>query len=75
MQAIPFDTHNFVKRLVTAGMPEQQAEVLAQEQTRLIESSLATKRDIRETEHRLIIRLGAMMVTGIGVVATLVKLL
>ncbi len=30
-----FDTHAFVKRLTAAGMPEQQAEVLAEESTRL----------------------------------------
>ena len=75
MNTIPFDTHGFVKRLVTAGMPERQAEVLAQEQTRLIESSLATKHDIRETEQRLTIHLGGMMVTAVAAVAALVKLL
>jgi hypothetical protein len=31
-----FDTHAFVKRLTAAGMPEAQAEVLADEQVRLI---------------------------------------
>lgn len=50
MNAITFDTHAFVKRLTTAGMPEAQAEVLADEQTNLIENNLATKRDIKELE-------------------------
>ena len=27
-----FDTHDFVKRLTGAGMPEAQAEILAREQ-------------------------------------------
>ena len=27
-----FDTHDFVKRLIGAGMPEAQAEILAREQ-------------------------------------------
>ncbi len=36
---------------------------------------LATKQDLRELEYRLIIRLGAMLVVAITIVATLVKLL
>ena len=46
MSAIPFDTHAFVKRLMAAGMPEPQAEVLADEQAKLIENRLATKSDL-----------------------------
>ncbi len=53
MNTVAFDTHHFVKRLTEAGMPEQQAEVLAEEQTHLIESHLATKQDIKELEARL----------------------
>ncbi len=45
-----FDTHAYVKRLTGAGMPEAQAEVLADEQSRLIDSGLATKRDAKELE-------------------------
>lgn len=41
-----FDTHNFVKRLTAAGMPLGQAEVLAEEQARLIDTRLATKNDL-----------------------------
>ena len=41
-----FDTHGFVKRLTSAGMPEPQAEVLAEEQSRLIQERLATKQDL-----------------------------
>ena len=48
MGLVAFDTHAYVKRLTGAGMPEAQAEVLATEQTRLIENELATKRDIAE---------------------------
>ncbi len=63
------------RRLTAAGMPEAQAEVLAEEQTNLIENNLATKRDLKELEMTLTIRLGGMLVTGIAVVAALVKLL
>jgi len=43
-----FDTHAFVKRLTAVGMPEPQAEVLADEQRRLIDDRLATKEDIAQ---------------------------
>ena len=86
MAAIMFDTHAFVKELTEAGMPEAQAEVLARTQATLIDEKLATKqdlealesrlkRDMREMELRLTLRLGSMMVIAIGVVAALVKLL
>jgi hypothetical protein len=41
-----FNTHAFVKRLTAAGMPEAQAEALADELTPLIEDRLATKDDL-----------------------------
>ena len=75
MAAIMFDTHAFVKQLTEAGMPERQAEVLARSQSILIEEKLATKRDLKELELSLTLRLGSMMVVSIGVVAALVKLL
>ena len=53
MVSIVFDTHAFVKRLTSVGMPEEQAEALADEQARLLDERLATKADLRETEARL----------------------
>jgi hypothetical protein len=41
-----FNTHAFVKRLTAAGMPEAQAEALADELTPLIDERLATKEDL-----------------------------
>ena len=86
MSTVAFDTHAFVKELTRVGMPEEQAEVLAQSQATLIDEKLATKRDLKELEMnlrretkelelRLTIRLGSMMVVAVGVVAALVKLL
>ena len=46
MSVVLFDTHAFVKRLTAAGMPEAQAEVLADQQAQLIDERLATKADI-----------------------------
>lgn len=76
MSAIAFDTHAFIKRLVAAGMPEPQAEVLAEEQAKLIETQLATKadiadvrRDIELAKHELTVRVGAMIVALGGFLA------
>jgi hypothetical protein len=46
MASAIFDTHAFVKRLTAAGMPEPQAEILAEESTRLVGEQVATKQDI-----------------------------
>jgi hypothetical protein len=46
MASAIFDTHSFVKRLTAAGMPEPQAEILAEESTRLVGEQVATKQDI-----------------------------
>ncbi len=78
MASIVFDTHAFVKRLTGVGMPEEQAEALADEQARLIDERLATKDDLERLEQRLIIRLGmmgGMLVVAVVAVAALVKLL
>ena len=46
MSVAVFNTHAFVKRLTAAGMPEAQAEALADELTPLIDDRLATKDDL-----------------------------
>lgn len=53
MSSLVFDTHAFVKKLTNAGMPEAQAEILAQEQANLIENRLATKADITTLEKNI----------------------
>ena len=55
MITLTFDTHKFVKRLIEAGMPEAQAEILAKEQARLIDERIATKRDIAEVKSELVL--------------------
>ena len=62
MSAIAFDTHVFNKRLTSAGMPEAQAEILAEEQAKLIETQLATKTDLEHLKQDLTIRVGAMLI-------------
>lgn len=76
MATITFDTHKFIRTLKESGIPENQAEAIAEAfKAAHFEAELATKTDLRELEYRLIIKLGAMMMAAIAVVATLVKLL
>lgn len=75
MSSIAFDTLAYAKRLRAAGFNEQQAEALAEAQAELVDERLATKQDLRELEYRLTIRLGAMLVVAVSIVATLVKIL
>lgn len=75
MSNVAFNTHSFVKRLTEVGMPAEQAEVLADSYATLIDEKLATRRDLKELELRLTLRLGSMVVTAVGVVAVLSRLL
>ena len=56
-------------------MPLGQTEVLAEEQTKLIDERLATKDDLKMMELRLTMKMGALIAAGIGIVATVTKLL
>lgn len=76
MSSITFDTHRFIKTLEQAGFDEKQAKAVAEAVSQAhLEAELATKNDLKELEYRLTIKLGAMMVTAVTVVAVLVKLL
>ena len=46
MASAIFDSHAFVERLTAAGMPVEQAEILADEQNRFLGEELATKQDV-----------------------------
>lgn len=83
MAAVTFDTHKFIRKLESAGFDTRQAEAVADAfKEAQGEAELATKRDIedlrrdiREAEQRLIIKLGTLMALAVGLVAALVKLL
>ncbi len=89
MATITFDTLKFSKRLKDAGVPDKQAEAEAEALSEVLEvnmTELVTKedltreadllrRDMREMEQRIVIKLGALMAASIGIVAALVKLL
>lgn len=82
LHAITFDTLSYAKRLMAADVPQKQAEAQAEIFAELIEDQIATKadlniirRDLKEMEMRITIRLGTMMAFSITIVAVLVKLL
>lgn len=52
-ETIHFDTHKFVKRMTKAGMAEETAEALADEQMQLIQGELATKQDLAKVQHKI----------------------
>ncbi len=82
MSVIAFDTLKYAKRLKDSGVPDKQAEAEAEALAEVLEVNLKDlptkedlRRDLRELEQRMIIKLGGMMMAAIAIVATLVKLL
>lgn len=74
-----FDTLKSVEELQEAGIPENQAKAQVRVFQQIIESDLATKRDMkeleqklqqemRELEYRLTIKTGLMVVASTGVI-------
>ncbi len=81
-----FDTLTYAKKLKEAGFTEQQAETQAEALRAVVEENLATKRDIeelrrdllhemKEMESRIIIKLGGLLIAGVGALAVLMKVL
>ena len=57
MAAITFDTHKYVRKLITAGFEEAQAEAVADAFSEAQgESDLVTKRDISELRRDIDVR-------------------
>ena len=80
-----FDTLAYAKKLREAGVPERQAEVQAEALAEIADEKLATKadleklgyqlkRDIKDLEYRLLIKLGVMLAASITIVSVVVKL-
>jgi len=74
-----FDTLAYAKKLRGAGVPENQAEILAEAIAGLIDEQLATKKDLQILEANVTARVvrwvAGMLVAQAAIVATLVKLL
>lgn len=61
-----FDTLAFAKRLAAAGMQSRQAQALAEALNDIVFDTLATKNDLRDLEHRLTVRMGAMITASMA---------
>ena len=66
------DTHGFVKGLVKAGIPENQAEAIA-EGLKLNMSEVATKADLRDLEIRILKWMIPLMVGQVAAFGMVVK--
>ncbi|PBB41749.1 hypothetical protein CK222_21575 [Mesorhizobium sp. WSM3866] len=73
-----FDTLGYAQALKSAGVPAKQAEAHAKVAREYLMPELATKADIAELRHlierqtlQLTVRLGGIIVVGIGVLAAL----
>ena len=60
MSNLAFDTHKFVKDLTRNGMPDKQAEVLADHYASLLTDRLATKEDLFGLDQRLSQKIGGL---------------
>jgi hypothetical protein len=76
-----FNTLTYAKKLEDAGVPRSQAEAQVQVLAEIVEGELATKsdikRDFKELEHRLVVKLSAIvgsMITLLGVVIAIFKI-
>jgi len=75
MNAITFDTLQFVQTLEDAGVDRQQARAIAQAvRDSHAAADLATKSDLRELELRIVIKLGSLMVILMGLMLAILKL-
>ena len=72
--AITFDTLAYSKKLTEAGFTQRQAEVQAETLAEIIDQNIATKRDLKELEFRLTIKLGTIMAASIAIIVALIKL-
>lgn len=70
MNTVAMDTHKIVKRLEQAGFEPRQDEAVTdilRESRELDLSSLATKQDLRESELRITMKLGTLIMALGGV--------
>jgi hypothetical protein len=83
MSTITFDTHQLVKELQQRGFSNDQAEGINDAlKNALTVAEVATSKDIRELEHKLIememrltMKIGALIVAALGFLVALQKIL
>ena len=75
MNSISFDSLGYFEKLKAAGVPESQARIQADTLRELVDSSLVTKRDLRELEYKLTIRLGGIAVACTAILLAVLPML
>ena len=69
-----FDTLATAHSLQNAGIESKHAEAIVDAMRSAISDQVATKADFRDLEQRLLIRLGALLVAGLGLLFAALKL-
>ncbi|WP_297260773.1 hypothetical protein [uncultured Desulfovibrio sp.] len=72
MSSLVFNSLEYARRLEAAGFTRQQAETQANILAEVIDERVATKQDLRELELRLVVRFGAMLAAGVGLLSALI---
>lgn len=79
MSGIQFDTLEAARNLKAAGLEEPHAEAIVTTMSRAVNENMVTKADLKAElsalEQRITIRLGGLIVAGVGFLAALIKLL
>ena len=68
---ITFDKLGYVERLQASGFSEPQAKGAAEALDVALKDTVATKYDLIELKHDLTLRIGAMVVTGVLILAAM----
>ena len=69
------DTLRLYERFKSADLPDKAAKEIAEAIKDTVEENLATKRDLKELELRLTVKLGTIMAGGIAIIVALMKLI
>ncbi len=70
-----FDTYAYAQRLKGVGFTEPQVDAMTTGLSEIAMARVATKDDLRDLEHRLIIRLGGTTAVMLTVAVAVIKLL
>ena len=68
MSTLMYDTHKFVIKMTQAGMPQSQAEVLAEAHVELMETTLATKQDLKDLKAEMTSKIDQAIIKIVGII-------
>lgn len=79
MSTITFDTLKYSKKLIDAGYTPKQAEAVTEAQkeafNEVLESTLATKQDLKELESNMVKWFAGFMIGQTAVIVAIMKLI